>query len=130
MSYPVSYYCPHCGTVAEIEREGYLADKSVTPYPLVGWEYADPDGDFETADGIRLVCGEDADRVRWTEQRSDADDVEDPAADAPCGSELYLSFVRYVDGEEVEPRPEPTYTEIAGGGPSGPDGPSGPRFGR
>jgi len=31
MSYPVTYYCPHCGTLVELERDGYLADKSVTP---------------------------------------------------------------------------------------------------
>ncbi|WP_336025044.1 hypothetical protein [Halobellus salinisoli] len=130
MSYSVTYYCPHCGAVVDIERKGYLADKSVTPYPLVGWEYAEPEDEFEAADGVRLVCGEDAaDRVRWTDERSDAEDVENPEADSPCGSELFLSFVRYVDGEEVEPRPEPTYTTIGGRGPSGPRGPPGPEFG-
>jgi len=36
MSYPVTYYCPHCGTLVELERDGYLADKSVTPYPSKG----------------------------------------------------------------------------------------------
>lgn len=129
MSYPVSYYCPHCGAVFELDREGYLSDKSVTPYPLVGWEYADPDEEFESADGVRLVCGEGdvgATGVRWTGDRSDADDVEDPDLESPCGREFYLSFVRFVDGEEVEPRPEPTHTTIAGEGPGGPRGTRGP----
>ncbi|MFB6090702.1 MAG: hypothetical protein ABEJ97_06545 [Halobellus sp.] len=133
MSYPVRYYCPHCGAVFELEREGYLADKSVTPYPLVGWEYADPDADCESADGVRLVCGDgSAEGLRWTGDRSDADDVEAPSLDAPCGRELYLSFVRFVDGEEVEPEPERRETTIAGAGPSGPrgtdrpEGPGGP----
>ncbi|MFD1597387.1 hypothetical protein [Halobellus rarus] len=135
MSYPVRYYCPHCGAVFELQREGYLADKSVTPYPLVGWEYVAPDEDFESADGVRLVCGEDiaggeesdGDVVRWTGERSSADDVEDPTRESPCGEDLYLSFVRFVDGEEVEPEPERTHTTIAGDGPSGPRGTSGPR---
>ncbi|MGQ3328150.1 MULTISPECIES: hypothetical protein [Halorubrum] len=92
MSYPVTYYCPHCGTLVELAREGYLADKSVTPYPLEGWSYVDPtapfDGDGEgdagsdtdaagdagsdderdddasDADGVRFVCGE-SDGVDW-----------------------------------------------------------------
>ncbi|WP_144904480.1 hypothetical protein [Halobellus captivus] len=126
MGFPVRYYCPHCGAVVEIQREGYLSDKSVTPYPLAGWKYADPDEDFDAADGVRLVCGQDGDGVRWTDDRSSADDVENPGGESPCGSELFLSFVRYVDGEEVEPEPEPTYTTIAGRGPSGPREPSGP----
>jgi len=129
MSYPVRYYCPHCGAVFELEREGYLADKSVTPYPLVGWEYAGPDEDFESADGVRLVCGDDAaaDGLRWTGERSEADGVEEPSLDAPCGRDLYLSFVRFVDGEEVEPEPEREETTISGPGPSGPRGADGPR---
>ena len=129
MSYPVSYYCPHCGAVVELEREGYLSDKSVTPYPLVGWEYAEPDGDYETADGVRLVCGEgeDADGVRWTGDRSGAEDVENPGAESPCGREFFLSFVRFEDGEEVEPRPDPDHVTIAAPGPSGPQETERPR---
>ncbi|QCC47098.1 hypothetical protein [Halobellus limi] len=147
MSYPVRYYCPHCGAVFELEREGYLSDKSVTPYPLVGWEYAAPDEDFESADGVRLVCGEDVaggegsdggerndggeegtgDVVRWTGERSSADDVEDPTRESPCGETLFLSFVRFVDGEEVEPEPERAHTTIATDGPGGPRGTAGPR---
>ena len=130
MSHPVRYYCPHCGVVVELAREGYLADRSVTPYPLAGWEYAAPDENFEAADGVRLVCGEsESDRVRWTDERSEADDVEDPGADSPCGRPFFLSYVRYENGEEIEPRPEPDRVTIAGPGPSsprGPDGPSGP----
>jgi hypothetical protein len=127
MSYPVRYYCPHCGAVFEVDREGYLSDKSVTPYPLVGWEYTVAGGDYESADGIRLTCGEtETDGVRWTDERSDADDVDDPTAESPCGRDLYLSFVRFVDGEEVEPEPAVETTEIAGSGPSGPRGAGGP----
>jgi hypothetical protein len=58
MTHPVRYYCPHCGAVVELDRDGYLSDKSVTPYPLVGWEYRDPDEAYDAADGVRLVCGE------------------------------------------------------------------------
>jgi hypothetical protein len=128
MSHPVSYYCPHCGAVVELDREGYLADKSVTPYPLVGWEYCDSDEDYDAADGVRLVCGADADvnGVGWTGDRMDADDVADPTAESPCGREFYLSFVRFEDGEAVEPEPEPSYVELAGEEPAGPRGPDGP----
>ena len=128
MSYPVSYYCPHCGAVVELDREGYLSDKSVTPYPLVGWEYADPSAGFEDtaegtsassrtlsddADGVHLVCGEsEADGLRWTGDRSEADDVAEPTLDTPCGRDFYLSFVRFVDGSEVEPVPESEYVDI------------------
>jgi len=128
MGHPVRYYCPHCGTVVELDREGYLSDKSVTPYPLVGWEYRDPDEAYEESDGVRLVCGDDADTegVRWTGDRMEADDVAEPGGQSPCGREFYLSFVRFVDGEEVEPEPEPTHVEIASGKPSGPRGPEGP----
>jgi hypothetical protein len=134
MSHPVSYYCPHCGAVVELTREGYLADKSVTPYPLVGWEYAAPDEDYEAADGVRLVCGEgeEIDSLHWTGERSEADDVERPEAESPCGREFFLSFVRFEDGREVEPRPETEHVTISGTGSSGPQetnkprGPGGP----
>jgi hypothetical protein len=97
MTYPVTYYCPRCEAVVELEREGYLADKSVTPYPLEGWTYVDADEDVESADGVRFVCGEDG------TLRDD---------EAGCGEPFYLSYVRYEDGEEVEPVPESEYVRI------------------
>lgn len=109
MSYPVTYHCPHCGAIVELEREGYLADRSVTPYPLVGWEYVDPDEDVEAADGVAFTCGADG-----TLKRDDAEG---------CGERFYLSYVRYEEGEEVVPEPESEYVELApdpGFGP-GPD---------
>jgi hypothetical protein len=83
MSYPVTYYCPHCETVVEIQREGYLADKSVTPHPLDEWAYVSVDDDYEAdaADGVRFVCGADG-------------STSDPEADG-CGRPFYLSFVRH-----------------------------------
>lgn len=117
MSTAVRYYCPRCGTVVAVEREGYLADKSVTPYPLAGWTYVDPETfrsggeDVASADGIRFVCGQSA-GVEWV-------------ADG-CGESFYLNFVRFEDGEEVEPTPEREYVELAGPGPAGPRGPQGP----
>ncbi|GAB7009008.1 hypothetical protein [Halorubrum trueperi] len=162
MSYPVSYYCPHCGTLVELDRDGYLADKSVTPYPLDGWTYVAPAEPFEeAADGVRFVCGESdgvvwdpRDGVRGTDvsgtERSDVDVAEDttnaaaettnaaddatPDAadrDGPgCGEPFYLSFVRYEEGHEIDPRPETELVEIdpdpRSSGPRGPRGPQGP----
>lgn len=82
MGYPVTYYCPHCGTVVELDRDGYLADKSVTPAPLEGWTYVSVDEDYESpvAEGVRFVCGEDG-------------STHDPDADG-CSRAFYLSFVR------------------------------------
>jgi hypothetical protein len=97
MSYPVTYYCPHCGAYVELEREGYLADKSVTPYPLVGWEYATPDEAFESADGVVFHCGDDG--TLLDDERG-------------CGERFYLSFVRFEGGREVEPVPESDYVTI------------------
>lgn len=120
MTYAVSYYCPRCETLVELEREGYLADKSVTPYPLEGWEYVAPTEPFEDedVDGIRFVCGE-SDGVEWHEPG--------------CGEPFYLSFVRFEDGEEVQPRAERERVELGLGlgpdlpqRPEGPSGPSGP----
>ena len=81
----VRYTCPNCGAVATLERDAYLADKSVTPLPLDGWEYAAPHEEFEDADGVELVCG-----------ASETDGE-------GCGRLFYLSFVRYEDGEELDP---------------------------
>lgn len=113
MSYPVTYHCPRCGAVVELEREGYLADRCVTPYPLAGWEYVAPDGDLEAADGVRFVCGADG-------------TLRDPDAEG-CGERFYLSFVRFEGGEEVEPEPESEHVELGVGPRSGPaSGPDGP----
>jgi hypothetical protein len=98
VSYPVTYYCPHCGAYAELDREGYLADRSVTPYPLAGWEYVPPTADYEAdgVDGVVFTCGEEGTLAD--------DDAEG------CGERFYLSFVRFEDGEEVEP--EPAYDPV------------------
>lgn len=126
-TYPVSYYCPHCGAVLSLARDGYLADKSVTPYPLEGWSYVAPDDPFEDEDGVRFVCGEsEADGLEWTGERSPADDVEDPTRDVGCGEAFYLSFVRFEEGREVEGRPTSEYVTIGGSGPRTPRGPDGP----
>ncbi|MFO8114517.1 MAG: hypothetical protein R6U01_04005 [Halorubrum sp.] len=155
MSYPVTYYCPHCGTLVELERDGYLADKAVTPYPLEGWTYvapAEPFEDEDGVDGVRFVCGE-SDGVVWdphdgvrgtdvggavddggedhdADGANGADGVEDDADDHPgCGEPFYLSFVRYEEGREVDPRAESDLVEIdpdpRPSGPRGPHGPSG-----
>ncbi|SHH36396.1 hypothetical protein [Halobaculum gomorrense] len=130
MGYPVTYYCPHCGTLVELERDGYLSDKAVTPYPFEGWEYVDPDEAFEdgAADGVAFVCGESPPVV------PDTDAVE--SDDEGCGERFYLSFVRFEDGREIDPRRADTdgeRVELAEGGgargPRGPDGPSGPTGG-
>ncbi|MEF8820171.1 MAG: hypothetical protein V5A31_11960 [Haloferacaceae archaeon] len=127
---PVSYYCPRCGAVAELDREPYLADQSVTPYPLDGWTYVGPDEDYEAgeAEGVRLVCGEsEAPGLRFTGDHSDADDVAAPRSE-PCGEPFYLSFVRYEDGRRVEggQTVDRETVELAGEGPRGPRGPPGP----
>ena len=152
MGYPVTYHCPHCETIVELERDGYLADKAVTPYPFEGWTYVAPDEPFEgdAADGVRFVCGE-SDGVIW-DPRNDATDPQDDAtgprddetdpredgiggasvADAlgGCGEPFYLSFIRYEGGREIDPRPESEFVTIdpdpRSSGPSGPDGPDRP----
>lgn len=119
MSYPVSYYCPHCETLVELERAGYLDDKAVTPYPFEGWTYAAPDEPFEdgAADGVRFVCGEsEAENAEWQGEG--------------CGEAFYLSFVRFADGEELDPRHPSERVELNLGttppSPRGPEGPDGP----
>jgi len=107
MAFPVRYYCPRCETVVTLQREGYLADKSVTPFPLEGWTYADLGGDYDAADGVRIVCGE-----------GDTDGE-------GCGESYYLNFVRFEDGREVPATPERELVELAGERP-GPEAPSSP----
>jgi len=94
----------------------------VTPYPFEGWTYVAPDEPFEDedgVDGVRFTCGEDG-------------TLRD--AEAGCGETFYLSFVRFENGREIDPR-QPRETveladdESAPSGPSGPNGPSGPGSG-
>lgn len=106
MSVPVRYYCPHCETVVTLERSGYLADKSVTPYPLEGWSYTEVGGAYDDADGVHIVCGEG---------ETDGEG---------CGGSYYLNFVRFEDGREVDPASESEWVELAPEGPR-PDSPGG-----
>ena len=80
----VTYYCPHCRAMTSLEREAYLADRSVTKEPLDGYEYASTTGDYEASDGVEFVCLGNA----------------DPERDG-CGRTFYLNFVKYEDGEPV-----------------------------
>ncbi len=126
MSYPVTYYCPHCEALVELERDGYLADKAVTPFPFEGWSYVTPDEPFEDrddVDGVVFTCGEDG------TLKSATDGEDEPAG---CGESFYLSFVRFENGTELDPRNPSEHVSIADDtqprsphGPSGPSGPSG-----
>jgi hypothetical protein len=101
----VTYHCPHCGAVTTLERRARLADKSVTAEPLDGWEYAATTEAFEEADGVELVCLGDADAPERPAPGGDSDDGPDATADG-CGRTYYLSFVKYADGEELDPSGE------------------------
>jgi hypothetical protein len=85
MTVPVRYTCPHCGSVVEIERDPQLRDKSVTPDPRPGWDYAAPWEDYEAAEGIEFVCGA---------SETDGDG---------CGETFYLSFLQFDDGVQIDP---------------------------
>jgi hypothetical protein len=121
MGFPVSYYCPHCEAIVELERDGYLADKAVTPFPFEGWSYVSPDEPFEDredVDGVEFTCGEDGTLKDGEEG---------------CGQSFYLSFVKFDAGEEIDPRKPTEYVEIGDDsqpsstqGPNGPSGPGGP----
>lgn len=136
MSYAVTYYCPRCGTLAEIEREGYLDDKSVTPYPLEGWDYVSPGESYEDGDGVRFVCGADGEATTWlrppTEENPEPTELDAIAAEAEtesfgCGEPFYLSFVRFESGTEIDPRGPSEQVDLAeNAGPDGPRSPSGP----
>lgn len=102
---PVRYHYPRCGTVVALERDAYLADKSVTPYPLEGWRYAPIDGDYDAADGVRITCGEG---------ETDGEGY---------GEDFYLNFVRFEDGRAVGVHPESEFVELAPEGPPSPRGP-------
>ena len=147
MGHPVTYRCPRCGTLAAIEREGYLADKAVTPYPLEGWTYVEPTAEFDVhreggdaetenaPDGVRFVCGK-SDGVDWdpspgTDDEGDESGGErrDEPGEIGCGEPFYLSFVRFEDGREVDPRSDSTGERVRlalGREPTSPRGPSGP----
>jgi hypothetical protein len=135
MTFTASYYCPRCETMVELERDGYLADKAVTPFPFEGWEYAAPDEDFESAEGIRFVCGESEGpglqwRANpWREIDEDAPDAESAATteDLGCGEPFYLSFVKFADGEELDPRSPSEHVQLAER--RGTKTPRGPTFG-
>ncbi|MGA9400137.1 hypothetical protein [Haladaptatus sp.] len=86
MTVPVRYYCPHCGAIATLERRANLADKSVTADPLDGWKYTNAYDDFEDTDGVEIVCGA---------SETDGDG---------CGELYYLNFIRYENGEELDPQ--------------------------
>jgi len=81
VSYTVTYYCPRCGTLASLEREGYLDDKSVTPYPLEGWTYVAPDESFDDADGVRFVCGDPRPGLTWETPPTPDDETETTPSD-------------------------------------------------
>jgi len=126
MGYPVTYYCPHCEALVELEREGYLADKAVTPFPFEGWSYVTPNEPFEDrddVDGVVFRCGEDG------TLKSATDSEEEPAG---CGKPFYLSFVRFENGTELDPRKPSEHVKLSDDSqpssprsPSGPSGPSG-----
>jgi len=129
MSYPVTYHCPHCETIVSLERDGYLADKAVTPYPFEGWDYVAPTEPFEddAADGVRFVCGE-SDGVVWSPEGPLSDEETASASDdSGCGEPFYLSFLRYENGTEIDPRAPTELVQIdPDPRPSGPRGPGGP----
>jgi hypothetical protein len=124
--YPVTYYCPRCGAIHELEREGYLSDKTVTPYPLEGWNYVDPDEPFEDAegvDGVRIGCGDEDLLLSGDDLPAAAE-----APDSGCDGPFYLSFVRFENGVEIEPEPagDRVTIGVGPGRPRGPDSPGGP----
>ena len=81
----VTYYCPYCEALTSLERDAYLADKSVTKEPRPEYEYASTtDDDLESADGVEMVC------------LGNVDDQEG------CGRVFYLNFVTFKDGQEVD----------------------------
>lgn len=140
MAVPVRYACPRCGAIVTLSRAGSLADKSVTPFPLEGWTYAPVGGEYENADGVKIVCEEDgSEDGRTRRETPDAGQAsDDGSAAAPpnastestasegCGEPFYLNFVRYEEGTAVEPAPESERVELAPPGPRGPKTPDWP----
>lgn len=118
MTFSASYYCPHCETMVELERDAYLADKAVTPFPFEGWEYAAPDEAFEDAEGVRFVCGEnDGPGITWRPNPwNDGETGKyEEETDLGCGEPFYLSFVKFADGEELDPRTPSEYVHLSDG---------------
>ncbi|WP_049933649.1 hypothetical protein, partial [Halarchaeum acidiphilum] len=121
----VRYRCPRCGTVAVLERDAYLSDKSVTPYPLEGWHYVAPDESYDddAVDGVRFVCGR-SEGCEWrhAEIRTNGTSGIEEEPDG-CGEPFYLNFVTYDEGEAVAApgERESEYVELAEGrGSNGP----------
>jgi hypothetical protein len=109
MSYPVTYYCPHCGTLVALEREGYLADKSVTPYPLEGWTYVAPTEPFDAEEGDEGADeGEDSERGEDGERGEDDDAVDADGVRFVCGES---------DGVDWDPHDGVRGTDVGGDEP-------------
>lgn len=85
----VRYTCPRCDAIVTLDRLVEIADKSVTPFALDGWEYAAPHEHFEESDGVEIVCGA---------AETDGEG---------CGELFYLNFVNYEQGRAVEARTTP-----------------------
>jgi hypothetical protein len=86
----VTYTCPYCDAVVEIERDAYMADKSVTREPLSDYEYASTTGEYEDADGIEFVCIGRPDET---------------SSDEGCGRTFYLNYVKFEGGRERDDGP-------------------------
>lgn len=100
----VSYHCPRCGAVAELERDAYLDDRCVTAEPLDGWTYADAYEEFEGRRASKDASGEQSEPRAF--EGADGVVIVCGAAETDgegCGEPYYLSFVRFEDGEEVDP---------------------------
>jgi len=88
----VSYTCPYCDAVVELDRPPVLADRSVTPEPREGYTYASTtDEKRDAADGIEFVC------------------IGTEGNDEGCGRTFYLNFVTDAgtdhDGSSLEDPP-------------------------
>lgn len=76
----VSYTCPYCDAIVELDRPPVLADQSVTPTPRDEFAYASTtDEHREKADGIEFVCIGSRDE------------------ETGCGQTFYLNFVNSAD---------------------------------
>lgn len=89
----VTYTCPYCDVVVEIERDAYLSDKSVTREPLENYDYASTTGEYEQADGIEFVC--------IGRPHTETED----GTDTGCGRTFYLNYVKFEGGRERDDGP-------------------------